>query len=119
MLRRAGARTVVVKLGARGCYVDGDEWKGVVPAFPVRAIDTTGAGDVFDAAFLYGWRAGWDLQTCARFANVMAAASTRAYGATAALPTGTTALRWMKKFYGPPMERSTRPPEHHNRRRRG
>ncbi len=116
-LRREGVRTVVVKRGARGCYVDSDEWRGGVPAFPVRVVDTTGAGDVFDAAFLYGWRAGWDFQTCARFANVMAAASTRTYGATTALPARATALRWVKTFYGLPVTGSTTPSEPRNRRK--
>ena len=100
VLRGAGVATVVVKLGARGCYLDSDTWKGFVPPFPVRVRDTTGAGDNFDAAFLYGLRQDWDLETCARFANVVAAASTRAYGAAAALPSRATAVQWMKRFYG-------------------
>lgn len=99
ILREAGVRAVIVKLGARGCYVDGDAWQGFVSAFPVQVVDTTGAGDNFDAAFLYGLQTGWNLQTCARFASVVAAASTRAYGAAAALPSRAEAERWMKEFY--------------------
>lgn len=106
-LRAGGVRNVVVKLGARGCYLDADNWKGFVPAFPVRVRDTTGAGDNFDAAFLYGLRNEWGLETCARFANVVAAASTRAYGAAAALPSPGTAVKWMKSFYPPQSEGSS------------
>lgn len=98
-LRAQGVRGVVVKLGAEGCYGDTETWNGFVPAFPVSVRDTSGAGDNFDAAFLYGVEKSWHLETCARFANVMAAASTRAYGAAAALPSRVTAMRWMKRFY--------------------
>ncbi len=100
VLRKRGVKGVVVKLGARGCYVDSNDWQGFVPPFDVTVRDTTGAGDNFDAGFLYGLRAGWSLMVCARFANVVAAASTRAYGAAASLPSRAVAVRWMRDFYG-------------------
>ena len=80
-LRKLGARTAAVTLGADGCYVWGDGFEGRVPAVPVAAVDGTGAGDAFAAGFLYGALAGWPLERCARFANAAGALATTAIGA--------------------------------------
>jgi fructoselysine 6-kinase len=54
----AGARGVVVTRGARGSslFLDGTETE--IPARPIVAVDTTGAGDSYIAAFLHGWLSG-------------------------------------------------------------
>ena len=39
-----------------------------VDPFPVKAVDTTGAGDIFKAAVIYGHLQGWDLVSLTRFA---------------------------------------------------
>jgi ribokinase len=58
---------LVVTLGARGAaVVGGDGSVTRVPAVPVNAIDTTGAGDAFVGAFGYGLAAGFDEQTAVR-----------------------------------------------------
>jgi sugar/nucleoside kinase (ribokinase family) len=44
-----------------------------VPAFDVPVIDVTSAGDVFNAGFLHGFLAGWELEQSARFANACGA----------------------------------------------
>ena len=55
VLLSQGARNVVVKLGERGAYMQGNAVPNhLVPAFPVKAVDTTAAGDVFNAAFAVG-----------------------------------------------------------------
>jgi sugar/nucleoside kinase (ribokinase family) len=79
--------TVVVKLGARGAralhagqFVD-------TSAIEIAAIDTTGAGDSFDAGFVYGHLAGWTVAESLRMACVCGALSTRAVGGTAAQAT--------------------------------
>ncbi|MBE3089238.1 MAG: carbohydrate kinase family protein, partial [Actinobacteria bacterium] len=47
-LQNEGVKTVVIKLGEKGCYVKGAEKEGFhIPAYDVKAIDTTGAGDSF------------------------------------------------------------------------
>lgn len=64
---------VVVKRGALGAVsISGDD---VVecPGLPVQAINTIGAGDVFDVAYLYGRRNGWDVKRCLEFACATAA----------------------------------------------
>lgn len=65
---------VVATKGKQGCEVycpDGRMEK--IPAFPVTPVDTTGAGDTFNASFLYGQTQGWCEAEAARFANGAAA----------------------------------------------
>jgi sugar/nucleoside kinase (ribokinase family) len=54
-----------------------------VPGFPVNPVDTTGAGDSFNAGFLHAWLRGKDLEDAMRFA-VCGALSTQGIGETAA-----------------------------------
>jgi sugar/nucleoside kinase (ribokinase family) len=82
-----GVRIAVLKRDRRGCAVataDGDRFD--VPALPVTAVDPTGAGDAFDAAFAVEWLAGRPLREVARFANAVGALATSGLGATSALP---------------------------------
>jgi sugar/nucleoside kinase (ribokinase family) len=79
--RERGAREVVLKCGASGCYASGEGFEGALEAFPVVAIDGTGAGDAFVAGLLYGRLAGWPLERSSRFANAVGALATTAVGA--------------------------------------
>jgi len=81
-LASAGARIIVVKQGARGCYVYSDNWQGQVPAFNTQVVDTTGAGDAFAGAFIYGLARGWEIEQAATFANAVGALCVAALGAT-------------------------------------
>jgi ribokinase len=82
-----GVKIVVVKLGEKGCYVtDGQEQVTVEP-FTVKTIDTTGAGDAFDAGFLYGLLDNKNnLYECGRLGNFVASKSIMIMGARAGLP---------------------------------
>ncbi len=68
-LRDLGAKMVVVKLGADGCYIDNGSTAGYLPAEPALALDTTGAGDTFAGAFLAALLRGADALNAARAAN--------------------------------------------------
>jgi sulfofructose kinase len=62
-----------------------------VPGFPVRAVDTTGAGDAFHGAFIYGMLGffqdtKWDLHKVATFANAVAAINCQTLGGRRGLP---------------------------------
>lgn len=94
VLRELGAGTVAVKLGEDGAYVDGDGWRGRVPAFSVEAVDTTGAGDAFCGGFLAGYLSGWDLQRTTRFANAVGAMCVTAIGGTSGIRTIAETLRF-------------------------
>jgi sulfofructose kinase len=79
--RRYGCRFVAATLGERGVL----GWDGKrflqVPGFRVRALDTTGAGDIFHGAFLCGLVRGWTLQEILEFSCAAAALNCTAAGA--------------------------------------
>jgi sugar/nucleoside kinase (ribokinase family) len=89
MLRRfreQGVRRVALKLGPAGAGLlwDGEIlWSG---PRQVATVDTTGAGDCFDAGFLYAWLKGNSPEICLRTANVCGALSTEAYGGIEGFP---------------------------------
>ena len=57
------------------------------PGFAVETVDTTGAGDVFHGAFIYGLLAGWEMRRILDFANAMAALNCTALGARGGIKT--------------------------------
>lgn len=85
MLKR-GIKMVAVKLGSKGCYVTNGKESSIVEAFKVKAVDTTGAGDAFDAGFLYGMLSGKSLRDCGRIGNFVASRCVMKMGARQGLP---------------------------------
>ncbi|MDR2204181.1 MAG: carbohydrate kinase family protein [Nitrososphaerota archaeon] len=82
-----GVEVVVVKLGAKGCYVTDGREQCVVEPFVVKAVDTTGAGDAFNAGFLYGLLNNKNnLYECGRLGNFVASRSVMMKGARTGLP---------------------------------
>ena len=77
----------VMKLGKRGCLIFDEGTLRQVPSFPVRAVDSTGAGDAFTAAFLQGRLRGWHVSEAALAANAAGAAAVSVVGAGERLPT--------------------------------
>lgn len=86
-LRDAGAGTVIIKRGEHGALLftpDGDVL--MQPAITLGTfVDSIGAGDAFDAGYLYGLLQGWDARTCARFAAVAAGFSVTGVGGSKAV----------------------------------
>jgi sugar/nucleoside kinase (ribokinase family) len=87
---REGARalseqgpTVVVKRGAEGAAAVMGEQTIEVDAIKTEVADTTGAGDNFDAGFLYGYLAGWPIEQSLRLGAACGSLSTQAIGGTA------------------------------------
>jgi sugar/nucleoside kinase (ribokinase family) len=79
---------VVVKRGSRGAIAidSGTGEREEAPALPVEALDATGAGDVFCAAFIYGTLAEWPLRDRLRFANLCAGLSVRHHSGSLGSP---------------------------------
>ena len=75
-----------VTLGAHGAMIMADNEIVTEPAFTVNAVDTTGAGDVFRAAFIYALLKEYPPQRLLRFANAAAAISCTRAGAMASVP---------------------------------
>lgn len=87
LAKRTGAGVMTVTLGTRGSITCRGKELIRQPAFPVSAVDTTGAGDVFHGGYVYGVLQGWDLPATLRFASAMAALKCRKLGGRAGIPT--------------------------------
>ena len=83
---------VAVKLGPAGAVARRGAEMVRVESLSVAVVDTTGAGDSFDAGFIYGYLANWELPQALRLGCICGALSTRAAGGTAAQPTWAEAL---------------------------
>ncbi|HXW90447.1 MAG TPA: ribokinase [Terriglobales bacterium] len=79
-LRSQGIRSVILTLGANGALLAGDVGMEHVPAFPVKTVDTTGAGDAFIGSFAVFLGEGFSERDAIRRANLYAGLSTTAVG---------------------------------------
>jgi len=89
LCRCCGVPTVIITLGARGCFVSTSAGGELVPAVTdVRVVDTTGAGDAFAGALAAGLAefGRGEVARAARFANVAAALSVTRVGTAPAMP---------------------------------
>lgn len=75
-----GPDIVALKMGSEGSTIATEKETLFIPPFRVDSVDTTGAGDVFNAAFIFGHYRGWGMEKIGRFANAAAALSTTGYG---------------------------------------
>jgi sulfofructose kinase len=86
LLRTFGPATVVATLGAAGSYTATAADAFLIPSFPVDVVDTTGAGDVFHGAYLFGLLQNWGPRETATFANAAAALKCTKLGGRAGIP---------------------------------
>ncbi|MEW5871503.1 MAG: carbohydrate kinase family protein [Chloroflexota bacterium] len=96
--RKLAARVDVlaVKLGAQGALgLQGAANLTRVASIPVQVVDTVGAGDSFDAGFIFGYLSGWELEKCLRLGVVCGALSTQAAGGVAGQPALAQALEFL------------------------
>lgn len=91
-----GVEVLAVKLGKKGCYVIDRDESHLVEPFKVKVVDTTGAGDAFDAGFIFGLLSGKNIIEAGKIGNFVASRSITAMGARSGLPT----LDDLKKFLG-------------------
>jgi ribokinase len=86
-LLKQGCRNVLLKLGERGCYVALDSGeRTLVPAYRVKAVDTTAAGDAFNGAFATALLRGNDPVASVKYAAAVAAISVTRHGAQPSMP---------------------------------
>ena len=81
-----GVRRVALKLGSGGAALQWDSATYFAKPLRVTPVDTTGAGDCFDAGFLCAWLQGADPKTCLEWGNVCGALSTEKYGGIEGCP---------------------------------
>ncbi len=72
----------VVKAGAKGAYGNLDNKIEFVPGIKVKAIDTTGAGDCFNAGLIKAWLQNKSLKQCLQYGNIVGGLSTLGRGGT-------------------------------------
>lgn len=97
----SGARHAGVTLGRKGyTWINSVGTTGFQPAFDVKTVDTTGAGDAFHGAFAWGLAQGRDETECVRIAAAAAALKCRRLGARAGLPTLEELQAYLKEQTG-------------------
>lgn len=85
-LKTLNKKQIVVTLGEDGLLYEQDKEINHLPAYAVEAIDTTGAGDIFHGAYVYGLAKNWDLKTILKRASYTAALSTTKPGGNLSIP---------------------------------
>lgn len=86
VFHQAGIKTVLITLGAKGVYLSENGTGQIISGFRVKAIDTTAAGDTFNAGVVTGLLEGKPLAEAIRFAHASAAISVTRIGAQTAIP---------------------------------
>ena len=87
LFRRVNAEYIVLKLGDRGAYVCNGRHFKFVPSYPVRAVDTTAAGDAFTAALTLRFlENGGDIGAAVGYANAVGALTVSRVGASYSIP---------------------------------
>ncbi len=90
-------QTVVIKCGEEGSIAQRGNETASAPAIQVRPVDTTGAGDCFNAGFIFGCLRNEPLETCLRYGNIAGGLSTTAPGSQAA-PSASELLRLAARY---------------------
>ena len=84
---KKGGTTVLVTLGSKGVYLKSPDFEGMISGHPVKAVDTTAAGDVFNGALAAAFAGGMPLNKAVDFAQRAAAISVTQMGAQPSAPT--------------------------------
>ncbi|MEG8989747.1 ribokinase [Ignavibacteria bacterium 4148-Me] len=82
-----GVKNVVVTLGEKGAFLYNGKIAKYFPPYAIKALDTTAAGDAFNAGLVYALSEGYPLDDAIKFANATAAVSVTKYGAQTSMPT--------------------------------
>lgn len=91
-----GVKTVIIKLGGKGCFLKNAGQSCRLDAYAIRAADTTGAGDHFAAGFVSELLRGKTEEEALRFANACGAICATETGAAAALRDRKQVLEWLR-----------------------
>jgi ribokinase len=86
VFHRKGVKNVVITMGAAGAFISTGSFSRMITVVPVKAIDTTAAGDIFNGAMAVALSEGKDLEEAVTFANSASAISVTRLGAQASAP---------------------------------
>lgn len=93
-------KTVVIKLGKSGALARQDSKTYKSDGFKVTAVDAVGAGDSFDAGFIFKWLQGGDLNQCLHYGNMCGALSVTKAGGTAAFQSRKQIAQDFENYFG-------------------
>lgn len=94
------SRHIVLKLGSKGAVAAVGGTTTYRSGFPVTVKDTTGAGDSFNAGYIYGFLSGQDTEQCLLYANACGAMSVSQYGGNTGTPDGPALERFVAEKIG-------------------
>ncbi|MGJ8453939.1 ribokinase [Pseudothermotoga sp. U03pept] len=97
ILLEKGCKNVIVKMGDKGCLLLGELGKMKIGAFKVDAIDSTAAGDIFNAAFAVEFEKAKDVEKAMIFASAAAAISVTKKGAQSSIPTRSEVIEFLRE----------------------
>ncbi len=92
---------IVVTLGANGALYSANNNVEYMPTIPVKEVDKTAAGDIFDGAFVYALGKGYDIEKCVRIANIAAGLSTAKMGGKDSIPLLSDVIQYYESKFGP------------------
>lgn len=87
VLHKTGVNNVIITLGRQGALLYNSDSIKMIAGYPVKAIDTTAAGDTFNGALVYALDTGKTITEAIIFANKAAALSVTKFGAQPSIPT--------------------------------
>lgn len=96
-LKAKGVKNVIITLGKRGVFAAGSGFEMMVPAFKVKAIDTTAAGDAFTGGFAFAFANKKDFYECITFGMATAALTVTKRGAQASLPNKSQIAKFLSR----------------------
>jgi len=99
-LLKTGVKHVVLKAGAQGAWLINRDGARRFPGYPVKAVDTTAAGDSFNAGLAAALASGLALEKALPYANAVGALSTLGAGAQGAMPHKDEVEAFIKNFQG-------------------
>lgn len=86
ILKKDFKNNIIITLEDKGCFVYDDGYK-LVPTLKAKAVDTTGAGDIFHGAFTYAIANKFDMIKTLKYANIAGSLSVRKMGGQLSIPT--------------------------------
>lgn len=98
---RRGAKKVAIKMGDKGCLLGDESTIIAISSFPVRVVDTTGAGDAFNAGIILGELHHRSLEESGAMGNLLGALACTVTGAGERLPGPEEAKSFLKAYPSP------------------
>lgn len=91
-------KIAIVKVGKDGSWVQSNEGRYYIPAWPAESVDATGAGDTYAAGFLYAHALGQSIEVCGKVGSIIAAKVVEVLGSKVDIPRWRVAKQEIKEL---------------------